>query len=386
VTLPSGKRIRVNGTTPKGTPNTKKATEQAERIRILEVTDPALAQRRREELTSETRSPIPTVSEYIKSYLDVIATDGKPRGRESKERILKKDIEPEFGRLRLDEILQRHVDAFKVKLLTGIKATKKTKGRSPLEAKTVNNYLAPLGALMRNAVKNKVIQDCDLDLTCVFAMAEIAPLSDAKFEALLAACTDQRYRVGLLLSRDAGLRVGEIRALRWCDISTKNNALTVRLAFDTKGRLGTPKSNKQRGVPLSARLMDELEKLMPQARAEWSGNGWILTKLKDDESLSYWAVRDKILDLYREAGVDKPRLPWHCLRHAFCTELAEAGIAIHTIKELAGHASIETTLRYMHTNEEAKQAAIAKAFSGGKCRKSAEIFEPKRENPSKSLD
>jgi site-specific recombinase XerD len=55
-------------------------------------------------------------------------------------------------------------------------------------------------------------------------------------------------------------------------------------------------------------------------------------------------------------------MPWHCLRHSFCTGLADAGVQINIIKELAGHSSITTTLRYMHTNSEARSDAIRMAF------------------------
>ncbi|MCW5807216.1 MAG: tyrosine-type recombinase/integrase [Deltaproteobacteria bacterium] len=51
-------------------------------------------------------------------------------------------------------------------------------------------------------------------------------------------------------------------------------------------------------------------------------------------------------------------MPWHSLRHAFCSELARAGVPVHVIQKLAGHKSIETTLRYMHVDRDDKRAAI----------------------------
>ncbi|MBL4635273.1 MAG: tyrosine-type recombinase/integrase, partial [Kofleriaceae bacterium] len=77
--------------------------------------------------------------------------------------------------------------------------------------------------------------------------------------------------------------------------------------------------------------------------------------------LSYWAVRDGIHAIYDRAGV-KPGLIWHGLRHAYCSRLAAEGVPINVIKELAGHKSIETTLRYMHTSLNAKRDAIRMAF------------------------
>ena len=101
---------------------------------------------------------------------------------------------------------------------------------------------------------------------------------------------------------------------------------------------------------------------MPSDKLEWAGSGTILTKLGSDKPLSYWAVRDKLVDIYKVAGITRPRMPWHCLRHSFCTRLASSGASIHIIKEMAGHKSIETTLRYMHTTEDEKRAAIDRVF------------------------
>ena len=50
----------------------------------------------------------------------------------------------------------------------------------------------------------------------------------------------------------------------------------------------------------------------------------------------------------------------HWLRHTFCTYLAQAGVSLHDIKELAGHSSIAVTEIYAHHAPGAGQAAIAK--------------------------
>jgi site-specific recombinase XerD len=48
----------------------------------------------------------------------------------------------------------------------------------------------------------------------------------------------------------------------------------------------------------------------------------------------------------------------HILRHTFCTRLAMAGAPALAIKDLAGHTSLTTTMRYMHLSPAAKSAAI----------------------------
>ena len=66
----------------------------------------------------------------------------------------------------------------------------------------------------------------------------------------------------------------------------------------------------------------------------------------------------------RYSPAEVPRLPRHCLGHASCTELAEAGSGIHTMKEPMGHRSIQTTLRCVHVGDDARAEAIVEAYGG----------------------
>jgi integrase len=48
----------------------------------------------------------------------------------------------------------------------------------------------------------------------------------------------------------------------------------------------------------------------------------------------------------------------HRLRHSFCSHLAMRGAAPRAIQELAGHADVTTTQRYMHLSPAAMESAI----------------------------
>ena len=58
----------------------------------------------------------------------------------------------------------------------------------------------------------------------------------------------------------------------------------------------------------------------------------------------------------RQAGITDFR--FHDLRHTFGTRLADAGVDVVKIKELMGHASIVTTMRYIHATDQGKRGAI----------------------------
>jgi integrase len=56
-------------------------------------------------------------------------------------------------------------------------------------------------------------------------------------------------------------------------------------------------------------------------------------------------------------GINKSQI--HILRHTFCSHLAMKNVPPRVIQELAGHADLTTTMRYMHLAKGSKEAAIA---------------------------
>lgn len=54
----------------------------------------------------------------------------------------------------------------------------------------------------------------------------------------------------------------------------------------------------------------------------------------------------------------------HIVRYAFCSRLAARNVPMLTIKELAGHVSLETTMRYMHLSSAAPREGIRASEAG----------------------
>lgn len=122
---------------------------------------------------------------------------------------------------------------------------------------------------------------------------------------------------------DTGLRLGEALRLHWADVQ------------DDKLTVWKTKASKPKTVPLTARVKAELATLT-------KGPG-PLFDLTGDQCEHYWRqMRDRL-------GHDKDgQFVIHALRHTFCSRLAQAGVQIQVIKELAGHSTIQTTMRYAH--------------------------------------
>ncbi|WP_437819403.1 tyrosine-type recombinase/integrase [Sorangium sp. So ce1078] len=70
--------------------------------------------------------------------------------------------------------------------------------------------------------------------------------------------------IAFSLAVDAGLRSGEIKALRWSDVDLAQGILVVRLSR-SKGELSTPKSGHERVVPLAPQLLAVLQAVEKKA-------------------------------------------------------------------------------------------------------------------------
>jgi site-specific recombinase XerD len=111
-----------------------------------------------------------------------------------------------------------------------------------------------------------------------------------------------------------------------------------------------------RRLPMTDRLRKAL-KAIRHLKGPWvfcDRGGEILTLTEIDTVLRQAVRRAKL----RSFG-------WHTLRHTFCSHLAMRGVPVRTIQELAGHASITTTMRYMHLTPSAMDEAIRVLEHGG---------------------
>lgn len=158
--------------------------------------------------------------------------------------------------------------------------------------------------------------------------------------------------VQVLLGVDAGLRMSEIRALQWSDLALRGRA-TVTVSRTREGKEEyAPKGWTSRVVPLSERLVEALERVVRNLR-----DPHVL--LDDDgEPLTRRMVGQRFGKVKAEAGLEHGS--FHATRHTFCTRLAARGVPPRTIQELAGHADLSTTQRYMHATPGAADVAIAK--------------------------
>jgi integrase len=282
---------------------------------------------------------IPTLQQYSKVYLSECVAIRKPRGAAETERILKSYLLEELGHLRLDEVKQQHVTRLQGRLLEG-----------KLKPKTVNNICVVLSAVLGYAQKNQLIDKPPITFTLKVGRREVRTISQEDCAKLLAACKTSLDQAAVLLAAECGLRIGEIRALTWEVINLQQGSIRIVRSMDAKNNVTPTKTGDEREVPLSPRLREVLPSLA-------GIDNYIF-----GDHLSYYGWRERLIRIYKSVAVDVPELPWHCLRHYYCTHLGRSGVPIRVVQALAGHRQITTTQRYMHTDREAMQSAVANAF------------------------
>lgn len=165
-------------------------------------------------------------------------------------------------------------------------------------------------------------------------------LSPEEMKELLKAPTLLKHRVLIGVLYGCGLRCHELRSLLIKDVDFDRNMIHVRQG---KGR-------KDRYVPLGEHLARGLKKYLDAEKpVKWLFNGKNHQQPFSPRG-TQWVVRETS----KKTGIKK-QISVHTLRHTYATHLLEQGLDIVSIKELLGHAHIETTMVYLHVAKAGRQ-------------------------------
>ena len=148
-------------------------------------------------------------------------------------------------------------------------------------------------------------------------------------------------RMVLQLLYQTGMRRAELLQLQERQVDAGQRVLRI---------LG--KGNKERLIPVSATLLQELEGYMAAKRRELEEpNCQVLLVNEKGRPLSAKAVYNLVVKYLGQVSTLSVRSP-HVLRHSFATHLANAGADLNAIKELLGHSSLAATQVYTHNTIE----------------------------------
>jgi integrase len=243
-----------------------------------------------------------------------------------------------FGSKPLDKITPFDIEKFKRDRLSGI--TKRGLKRS---AASVNRDLELLSKVFRMAgIKNNPCRQVSRLREDNHRMRYLTVEEEDRLRPLLLLSPWAHLRPIIIVALNTGLRRGELFSLKKDDVDFNLDVINV---------LNT-KSGKPRQVPIEGETRETLFELCQTSRA----SEYVFTNY--ETGTRFVEVRKAFKSACRAAGIEN--FNFHDLRHTFGTRLADAGVDVVKIKELMGHASITTTMRYMHASEKGKREAIAK--------------------------
>lgn len=196
-------------------------------------------------------------------------------------------------------------------------------------------------------------------------MAQARVLTERELRKVLNFCNTQphaaRNRTMLLCTHQAGMRVGEVSALRICDVLAADGTIVEEIslsAHQTKG-------NKARTVLVPKKLRDELEDYLQQR----FGLENLLAVTKTDTQRALFPTQKNpkrgftantlcqlFHKIYKDAHMTGATS--HSGRRTFITKLADKGVGVRVLMALAGHKSIATTQRYIELNPTIMKAAV----------------------------
>lgn len=149
----------------------------------------------------------------------------------------------------------------------------------------------------------------------------------------------KRNRTILQLTHLAGMRIGEVAAVRICDVVATDGSVRDEInltAAQTKG-------NSSRSVLLNERMRGELASYVQSLRYKDTKQALFATQRS--AAFTPNSLTQIVNGIYKQAGLDG--CSSHSGRRGFLTNLAEKGVSVRVMMALAGHRNMATTQRYI---------------------------------------
>ena len=274
-------------------------------------------------------------------------------------------IAPLLGKQKLSTITPLMINSFlQEKIENG-----RLDGKGGLSSSYVRSIMIVIKSAMKYAVEEGLCPQLNTPILkpsiqktnelIILSAEEQRKLEDAVF------CSNDPTKIGIFISLQTGLRIGEVCALSWNDIDFEKRILKVRHTVarvcDSKSKMSkliidNPKTQASyREIPISDKLVDTLNNFKQMSDSEY-----IVSTSKGFTSPRTYDYRyHRIID---QVGISS--VNYHALRHTFATRCIEAGVDIKSLSEILGHANVAITLNtYVHSSVEMKRNQLEKMYA-----------------------
>lgn len=305
-----------------------------------------------------------TFAFVLNEWLEVNSVSNRKSTEDKYRRLINQHIIPELGNLSIAEITTEKINAFINKKLSN--------GRLDNAGGLSHSYVRTISIIIKSALNYSVEKNYRLPLSHLKIYMpkpekkEYRILSNNSYQVLSDYLTTNvcPVNLGILLSLYAGLRIGEVCALRWKNINiaariihitstiTRINNSQDNISSKTIFKIDCTKTNAGiRNIPIVSNLIAPIEQL------ENKDSCFILTGTED--FMNPRTFENKFHKILMNCGIEQ--INYHILRHTFATRCIQKGVDVKTLSEFLGHADITTTLKtYVHSTLEQKLIEIEK--------------------------
>ncbi|WP_438979163.1 tyrosine-type recombinase/integrase [Polynucleobacter sp.] len=185
-------------------------------------------------------------------------------------------------------------------------------------------------------------------------MAQARTLTDQEFDQVLAYAAKTKHGLRnqtiLLMTHWAGMRVGEVAAVRYGDVLASDGSIRSEIRLSAQ----QTKGSKSRVVLLSERMQTALRQYI--AANPCVDRKKPLFKTLRSDGFTPNTLTHVINGLYRQAGLDGATS--HSGRRGFLTKLSQKGVPVRVMMQLAGHSQMSTTQKYLDTRPDMLRNAV----------------------------
>lgn len=320
---------------------------------------------REEDSTNATKKYSDLFQDVAKEWIQTMQSQIKESTYNKYQNLLNAYILPELGGIPIcsisSDVIELHCNH--LLLYGGVR-------KSGLSAKTVSDVLSVIRSVFRFANKRgKMVSYDAQSIQIKHGVQKMRVLSRNEQKKLCRYLYSDlnAYNMGILVCLFTGLRVGEICALCWEDISLIDRTIHIhrtmqriqdKMGGDRKTKLviTTPKSAcSARIIPIPSDLVNII------AQYQTSSKGYFLT----NSSEKY--VEPRTMQNHFKKALQKSNVSdanYHSLRHTFATRCVELGFDVKSLSEILGHASVNITMnRYVHPSMELKEENMQRLSS-----------------------
>lgn len=307
------------------------------------------------DLKSESRATIPsrsTLNAFLAAWLDGLPEDLSRATRDQYSRAVNKHLLPGLGFIRLDKLGPLPLTEFFRDLAVG--------------DRTRQVCYDVLRAALNHAVDMELIPRSPLTKVRrpKWDEEEIQPFLAEEALRLIEETRGDRWHAAIVLGLTVGLRQAELFGLEKRDICLKSGTLRVRQnATDVSGRvlIGKPKTDSSdRTLLLPEVAVSAVRSHLAIQLQEGLASSPMLLTSRQGQLARRGNFRTRFWNpLLVRLGLEHRGA--HHLRHTFATLALGAGVPVHVVAQILGHASATTTLeKYAHAIRPQQAEAMAR--------------------------